>query len=77
MFWYLFYELSMYITIEEEIVDITKMTNGFLSNALSRYKALLRDGKDYSDEYLNNKVIYEELLAEQKVRHRKRFKILL
>lgn len=67
----------MYINIEEEIVDITKMTNGFLSNALTRYKALLRDGQDHTETYANNKAVYEELLAEQKVRHRKRFKILL
>lgn len=67
----------MYITVEEQEIDITKMTKGFLSNAITRYEALLRDGKDYSIEYANNKAVYEELLAERKARHRRRFKILL
>jgi len=67
----------MYINVEEQEIDITKMTKGFLSNAIKRYEALLRDGKDYSEEYANNKAVYEELLAEQKARHRKRFKVIL
>lgn len=67
----------MYITLDHEEIDVTKMTKGFLTNAITRYEALLRDGKDHTDEYAANKVIYEELKAEAKARHRKRFKILI
>lgn len=67
----------MYINVEDQEVDITKMTKGFLSNALTRYKALIRDGQDHTETYAKNKAVYEELLAEEKARHRKRFKVLL
>lgn len=66
----------MYLTLDNQEFEITKMTKAFLVNALTRYEALC-SATNITIEIRNElKITRDEIKAELKARHRLRFNII-
>lgn len=63
----------MYITLDNQQLELTSMTKGFLINALARYEALCHAGNIHFETHRENKATREAIKEEIKRRQRLRF----
>lgn len=66
----------MYVNLDDEILDLTKVTKGFLNNALTRYEAMDKGDNRSLEHYESDTKVKEAIKAELKDRARLRFKII-
>lgn len=66
----------MYINLDNQEVDITKMTRGFIKNALERLTALIRAPNISLKEQEHVRLLKKVLEAELVERRKLRFKVI-